>query len=102
MTISDVASIIVALATMGSLLYISRQVRVSRQQTKGQFLLALDEQFEKTSAITVRLVNEPPFTPSGSDWAEVWRLMGVFERINIMAVSYTHLRAHETDSYLVC
>ena len=84
MTISDVASIIVALATMGSLLYISRQVRVSRQQTKGQFLLALDEQFEKTSAITVRLVNEPPFTPSGSDWAEVWRLMSIFERINIM------------------
>src|SRR5665647_1262477 len=27
-------------------------------------------------------------------------MMGVWERIN--TVSYTHLRAHETDSYLVC
>ena len=28
---------------------------------------------------------------------------GTFEKlIDITAVSYTHLRAHETDSYLVC
>src|SRR5680860_1809580 len=26
----------------------------------------------------------------------------IVSRLNVMAVSYTHLRAHETDSYLVC
>ncbi len=84
MTISDVASLIVALATTGSLLYISRQVSVTRQQTKGQFLLALDEQFEKSNGIMIRLVNEEGFRPVGNEWPEVWRLMSVFERINIM------------------
>lgn len=84
MSVSDIASIIVALATTGSLLYIARQVRITRQQTKGQFLLALDEQFEKSVPITVRVVNEPGFTPTGSEWPQIWRLMSVFERINIM------------------
>ncbi len=84
MTIGDIASLIVALATTGSLLYISRQVNVTRQQAKGQFLLALDEQFEKTNPITVRLVNEVGFSPVGQDWPDIWRLMSVFERINIM------------------
>ena len=84
MTISDIASFVVALATTGSLLYISRQVNATRQQTKGQFLLALDEQFEKTTAITIRLVNEEGFRPTGTDWPEVWHLMSIFERISIM------------------
>ena len=84
MTITDFATILVALATMGSMLYIARQVKMTRQQTKGQFLLALDEQFEKSNAITVRLVNEAGFKPVETDWFEVWRLMSVFERINIM------------------
>jgi hypothetical protein len=84
MTIADIASLIVALATTGSLLYISRQVNVARQQAKGQFLLALDAQFEKFNNMTVRLVNEKGFTPDGNDWYEVWGLMSVFERINIM------------------
>lgn len=84
MTIGDVASLIIAIATTGSLLYISRQVRVTRQQTKGQFLLALDDQFEKFAEITIRLLNEQPFKPVGADWGEVWKLMSVFERINIM------------------
>jgi len=85
MTIADIASLIVALATTGSLLYISRQVNVARQQAKGQFLLALDAQFEKFNNMTVRLVNEQGFTPDGKDWYEVWGLMSVFERINIMS-----------------
>ncbi len=84
MTISDVTSMIVALATMGSLLYISRQVNVTRQQTKGQFLLALDEQFEKSGGIMIRLLTEQGFTPVDKDWLEVWGAMSVFERINIM------------------
>src|SRR5262249_12732719 len=84
MTIGDIASLIVALATTGSLLYISRQVNVTRQQTKGQFLLALDGQFEKSNGITLRLVNEQGFHPVGNDWPLVWALMSVFERINIM------------------
>ncbi|MEP7287173.1 MAG: hypothetical protein ABI947_15570 [Chloroflexota bacterium] len=83
-TIADVASLIVALSTTGSLLYIARQVSVTRRQTKGQFLLALDEQFEKTNGITVRLVNEEGFHPVSNDWPQVWALMSVFERINIM------------------
>ena len=84
LTVGDVASLIIALATAGSLLYISQQVRVSRQQTKGQFLLALDEQIEKNLPIAGRLLNEPDFHPVGNDWPAVWRLMTVFERINIM------------------
>ena len=84
MTVADIASLIIALATTGSLLYISRQVNVARQQAKGQFLLALDAQFEKFNDLTVRLVNEQGFTPTGNDWREIWGLMSVFERINIM------------------
>src|SRR5680860_1242770 len=39
-----------------------------------------------------RLISRPPTSPSQlSRWAS-----------SIRAVSYTHLRAHETDSYLVC
>ena len=84
MTIGDVAGLIVALATTGSLIYISRQVNVTRLQTKGQFLLALDDQFEKFGEITIHLMREADFTPAGSQWGEVWRMMSVFERINIM------------------
>jgi len=83
MTISDITSMIVAIATVGSLLYISRQVNVTRQQTKGQFLLALDQQFEKTSGITLK-VADSNFVPVDAEWFEVWALMSVFERIGIM------------------
>jgi hypothetical protein len=83
-TISDMASIALAIAGVGSLLYISRQVNVARQQTKGQFLLALDEQFEKATEITIRLLNEPGFKPVGVAWGEVWKVMSIYERINIM------------------
>ena len=83
-TIADIASIILAVATTSSLIYIARQVSVTRQQTKGQFLLALDEQFERSSAINMSLVREPKLVPHGEQWVEVWRLMSVFERINVM------------------
>ena len=85
MTIGEIASLIIALATTGSLIYISRQVNVARRQAKGQFLLALDAQFEKFNNMTVLLVNEKEFKPDGKDWYEVWGLMSVFERINIMS-----------------
>ncbi len=83
MTINDLTSMIVAFATVGSLLYISRQVNVTRQQTKGQFLLALDAQFEKSMGIMPRLL-EPTFVPVDSEWIDIWRFMGVFERISVM------------------
>ena len=84
MTIGDIASLIIALATTGSLIYISRQVNVARQQAKGQFLLALDAQFEKFNDITLRLVRDTSFVPQGMEWGQVFGLMSVFERINIM------------------
>jgi hypothetical protein len=84
MTITDFATLILAIATTTSLIYISRQVRVTRQQTKGEFLLALDDQFEKTNRVTLQLVNDPTFKPTSDDWIEIFRLMSVFERINIM------------------
>ena len=84
MTIGDIASMIIALGTIGSLMYISRQVNVARQQAKGQFLLALDAQFEKFTDLTVRMTIDRNFVPQGKEWAEVWGLMSVFERINIM------------------
>ena len=84
MTIGDFASLMMAFGTLGSLVYIARQVRVNRQQAKGQFLLALDAQFEKFNDITVRVLNEPGYVPASSDWRDIWGLMSVFERINIM------------------
>jgi len=84
LTISDMASIALAFAGVGSLLYISRQVNVARQQTKGQFLLALDGHFEKLNEITARLLNEEDYKPVGKGWGEIWQLMSVYERINIM------------------
>ena len=84
MMINDMASIALAIAGVGSLLYISRQVKVARQQTKGQFLLALDAQFEKLNELTARLLNEEDYKPVNRAWGEVWMLMSVYERINIM------------------
>ncbi len=84
MNISDVTGIIAACATLGTLLYISRQVTVTRQQTKGQFLLALDEQFEKTNPIMISFLNEPTWTPVDAEWYPIYQMMSVFERINIM------------------
>ena len=84
MTISDVASVILAVTTVFSLLYISRQVNVTRQQTKGQFLLALDDLLAKSRPIMQRLMTEPNLQPEGLEWPRVWALMSVFERINIM------------------
>jgi hypothetical protein len=83
-TVTDIATVILAIATMVSLIYIGRQVRVTRQQTKGEFLLALDAQFEKVTGTARRVVSEPDYKPSGDDWIPVWQLMSVFERINIM------------------
>ncbi|MEP6985638.1 MAG: hypothetical protein ABI970_08570 [Chloroflexota bacterium] len=84
MTISEIANLIIALSTAGSWLYISRQVNVARLQAKGQFLLALDSQFEKYADLTIRLLTEQHFDPQGKDWPEIFGLMSVFERINIM------------------
>jgi hypothetical protein len=83
-SIGDIATVLYALLTLASLLYVARQVSVTRQQTRGQFLLALDDQFEKTNTISMRLLEEPQFIPHDTEWIDIWRLMSVFERINIM------------------
>jgi hypothetical protein len=84
MTISDFASIVLAISGTFSLIYISRQVSVTRQQTKGQFLLSLDEQFTRSREILIKFNGNPNYQPEGEDWPRVWALMSVFERINIM------------------
>lgn len=85
MTLGDFATLMVALATTGSLIYISRQVNVTRLQAKGQFLLALDAQFKEFNRITLELANtREVFTPQSADWRDIFGYMGVFERINIM------------------
>lgn len=84
MSITDIASIALAISAIASLLYISRQVNMARHQAKGQFLLGLDEQFAKSAEITVRLMNDPDFKPEGLEWGEVWLVMSVYERMNIM------------------
>ena len=40
----------------------------------------------------------PPMGDLGTTYGDRLRLIGK----RVVAVSYTHLRAHETDSYLVC
>src|SRR4051812_38822927 len=91
MSVTDIANLtlaagtlILALATMISVVYIARQFNLTRQQAKGTFLLALDEQFEATNTMTRRMVTEPNFTPNGDEWIDVWRTMSVFERMSVM------------------
>ncbi len=84
MTIADLASLILAVVTAISLLYIARQVSVSQKQAKGQFILALDEQFAQSREITARFASEPQFRPEGREWTKVWALMSIFERVSIM------------------
>jgi hypothetical protein len=82
--IGDIGGLLLVLVTGISLIYISRQVNITRKQAKGEFLLALDEQFESTNAIARRILSEPNFTPNGDEWIDVWRMMSVFERISVM------------------
>ncbi|MEO8394224.1 MAG: hypothetical protein ABI700_14635 [Chloroflexota bacterium] len=91
MTIPDItnltlaaATLILAIATMISVFYIARQFNLTRQQAKGTFLLALDEQFEATNPIARRMLGQPNFTPDGDEWIDVWRMMSVFERMSVM------------------
>src|SRR6185369_11001261 len=78
------ATLILAIATMISVFYIARQFNLTRQQAKGTFLLALDEQFEATNPMARRILGEPNFTPNGDEWISVWQMMSVFERMSIM------------------
>jgi hypothetical protein len=84
MSIADLSALVLAVATTISLIYISRQLAVTRRQTKGEFLLALDDQFEKVRDILLKVVGDPTFQPDGKDWPRVWALMSVFERVSIM------------------
>lgn len=87
MTLTDFGTLIIAIGTIGSLLYIARQANISQQQSKGQFLIALDNQIERSIPTTMKIINNPDFKPEGLEWPEVWRLMSVFERMNIMVDS---------------
>ena len=84
MTIADLASLFLAVVTTISLLYIARQVRLAQKQAKGQFILALDEQFAHSREITARFASDPKFRPEGKEWPKVWALMSIFERVSIM------------------
>jgi len=91
MTVTDIANLtlaagtlILALATMISVVYIARQFNLTRQQAKGTFLLALDEQFEATNPMARRILGEPNFAPNGDEWIGVWQMMSVFERMSVM------------------
>ena len=84
MTIADLASVVLAITTTVSLIYIARQVSVTRQQTKGQFILSLDEQLAQMREVSASLAADPQFKPEGKEWPRVWSLMSVFERVNIM------------------
>jgi len=84
MTISDIASVILALSGTLSLLYIARQLAVTRRQAKGQFLLTLDDRFAQSRPLLARFVVDPNFRPEGEEWPQVWALMSIFERLNIM------------------
>src|SRR5689334_763003 len=83
-TITDIATVVLAISTIVSLIYIGRQVRVTRQQTKGEFLLALDGLIDRSRSIAIRVLNEQDYKPVGDEWLQIWQLMSVFERINIM------------------
>ena len=91
MTIADIANLILAiatlilaLATMISVVYIARQFNLTREQAKGTFLLALDQQFDATNEVTRKLVSEPHFNPNSEELIRIWQLMSVFERISVM------------------
>jgi len=84
MSIADLSAVILAITTTVSLIYIARQLSITRRQTKGEFLLALDDQLDKVRPILVKIVRQKDFQPEGEDWPRVWALMSVFERISIM------------------
>src|SRR5579871_395638 len=91
MNISDIANLILAIATlilaiatMISVVYIARQFNLTREQAKGTFLLALDEQFKETNSIARRVISEPNFTPNRDEWLQIIQMMGVFERMSVM------------------
>lgn len=88
MSIGDFANIVMAIATIGSLIYIARQVGDTRKHTKGQFLLEVDDRLRIYNHIHERLINDyPPLDPETDKdihWPEVWQYIGFFERINIM------------------
>src|SRR5664279_5134474 len=51
----------------------------------------------------LRVHGYDPSIPSGSSWITVCACrLRTCVKITARPVSYTHLRAHETDSYLVC
>src|SRR5680860_1377498 len=63
------------------------------------------------SQVATALFREPPFLDYSRGWAKIGFTLTSFlalylllykRRRRIVPVSYTHLRAHETDSYLVC
>ena len=67
---------------------------------RSEFLLALDDQFEKVRDILVKVVGDVSFVPEGKDWPRVWALMSVFERISIMVRGRGHHRRRHRRSRL--
>ena len=92
---ADIASVILAVATTVSLLYVARQVNVARRQTRGQFLLALDDLFTRSRPVLQKLIAEPQFVPVGKEWPD--RLHG-FMPLRLMANDAIYQRLLSTGA----
>src|SRR5665647_1711105 len=60
------------------------------------------EPFSLHTSMKVALPALSPMTPQLPQARSAWRGIFILQRRQLDPVSYTHLRAHETDSYLVC
>ena len=88
--VTSFATAVGALAAVAGILYAAIQLRASRKLAKGQFLLRLDERFDKHDDVNRKLRPsgvwaKPDAGPSSdSEWATVDGYMGLFERINVL------------------
>src|SRR5664279_3528915 len=72
----------------------------SHRQARIRFdTYAMDERYERSG---YDAVGARPSSQRGSSRRRLRALTDSIEHTLHRAVSYTHLRAHETDSYLVC
>jgi hypothetical protein len=84
------ATVAIALTTAG-LVYAGLQLRDAKRSARGQFLLALDERFERHAEVHYRLrvggdwaraSDSGPQEPA--EWIAVEMYMGLFERVDLL------------------
>jgi hypothetical protein len=92
MDLGDGLGIVAILLTAVGLVYAGLQLRDAKKSTRGQFLLALDERFDKHAYVHQRLrpggdwgsdYNHGP--ASTEEWVATEMYMGLFERIDLLA-----------------